>query len=191
MRLEEVLLPNIHDSHLKTYCESNIKMQKYKHFRFKLFNYIYNEEEKNFKSIKFIIKTTQEKIHKIFTKGLNSEEIISQRNIFGNCDLIVKIDSVLTLLLKEVTDPFYIFQICSIILWLYYDYKPYAIVILITTFISLIYSVYETRVNLVNIQQMARYTCKLNVFRQSEVKNFYKILINIYHLFVCIWEYNK
>lgn len=148
-------------------------MQKYKQFRFKLYNYIYNENEKNFKSIKFNIKTTQEKIHKIFTKGLNSEEIIYQRNIFGNCDLVVKIDSVVTLFLKEVTDPFYIFQIFSIILWFYYDYEPYAIVILVTTVISLGYSVYETRVNLVNIQQMARYTCKLNVFRQSEVKYFF------------------
>lgn len=144
-------------------------MRKYKYFSFKLFNYFYNQDEKNFKSIKFIIKTTQEKIHKVFTKGLNSEEIIYQRNIFGNCDLIVKIDSFFTLLLKEVTDPFYIFQICSIILWIYYDYKPYAVVITITTILSLIYSVHETRINLVDIQQMARYTCKLNVFRQSEV----------------------
>lgn len=100
---------------------------------------------------------------------MNTEEIVYQRNIFGKCDLVVKIDSVFTLLLKEVTDPFYVFQICSIILWLYYDYQPYAIVILVTTAVSLIYSVYEIRENLVNIQQMARYTCKINVFRQSEV----------------------
>jgi cation-transporting ATPase 13A3/4/5 len=167
--LEEVFLPNINNSHLKTYCKSNINKQKYKYFRFKLYTYIYNEEEKNFKSINFNVKTSHEKIHKIFTKGLTSEEIIYQRNIFGACDLVVKIDSVFNLFLKEATDPFYIFQICSIILWLWYNYEAYAFVISITTAVSLIYSVYETRENLVNIQQMARYTCKLNVFRQTEV----------------------
>jgi cation-transporting ATPase 13A2 len=150
-------------------------MRKYRYFRFKLFNYFYNQDEKNFKSIKFNIKTTQDKIHKVFTKGLNPDEIIYQRKIFGNCDLIVKIDSVFALLYKEVTDPFYIFQICSIILWFYYDYKPYAVVILVTTVVSLFYSVYETRVNLLNIQRMARYTCKLNVFRQSKVEIFLNI----------------
>jgi len=148
---------------------------------------MYNEEEKNFKSVKFNIKSTQEKIHKIFTKGLNSDEIIYQRKIFGNCDLVVKIDSAFTLFFKEVADPFYIFQIFSILLWFYYDYKPYAIVILFTSVITLGYSVYETRVNLVNIQQMAKYSCKLNVFRQSEVNFFFKIhiekFINKFYLF--------
>jgi len=141
-----------------------------------LFNYIYNEDQCNFNSIKFNIKTSEENIHRVFTKGLNSEEIVYQRNIFGKCDLDVKVDSVISLFLREITDPFYIFQVFSIILWLYDDYEQYAFVIIITTLFSLIVSVYETRENLLNIQQMARYNCKINVFRQVNViklNNFY------------------
>lgn len=171
-KLEEVSLPNINNSHLKSMCQSNIKEQSYKYFQFKLFNYIYDNENSSFSCIRFNIKTSQENIQNIFTKGLNKEEIIYQTNIFGKSDLDIKIDSVFTLIIKEVTDPFYIFQLFSVLLWFFNDYQQYAIIIVVTTLISLIISVYETRVNLVNIQKMAKYSCKLNVFRQFEVNYF-------------------
>ena len=163
-------MPNLGSSHIRIYCRSNIRDTKYQYFQFKLFNYIYNETEENFNSISFDIKTTQENIHKIFTKGLSPSDYIYQKNIFGICDLEVKIDSVFSLLLKEVTDPFYIFQVFSVILWYTDDYEKYANVIVITTLVSLIISVYETRMNLVNIKDMAKYSLKVNVFRQNEVK---------------------
>ena len=150
-------------------CQSNINGIKYRFFQFKLFNYIYNSNQNNFNSIKFNIKTCQENIHKIFTKGLNTDELKYQRKIFGECDLDIKIESVFALIIKEVTDPFYIFQVFSITLWMFNDYMQYAVIIIITTLISLIISIYETRVNLVNIQKMAKYSCKINVFRQIEV----------------------
>ena len=135
-----------------------------------MFNYIYNEKEETFNSVSFNIKTTQENIHKIFTKGLTSPDLIYQKNIFGICDLEVNIDSVFTLFIKEVTDPFYIFQVFSVILWFSNDYAKYATVIVITTLISLIISVYETRMNLVSVKDMAKYSLKINVFRNIEVK---------------------
>lgn len=134
-----------------------------------MFNYIFNSHTDSFSSIKFNIKTSQENIHNYFTKGLDKNEYVFQRNIFGTCDLEINIDSVVSLFLKEVTDPFYIFQVFSIMLWLNNDYAKYAIVIILTTLISLIISVYETRSNLVNIQQMAKYSSPINVFRQKEV----------------------
>lgn len=73
------------------------------------------------------------------------------------------------LTLKEITDPFYIFQVFSVCLWYTNSYGKYATVIVVTTLISLIISIYETRMNLVNIKKMAKYSCKLNVFRQDEV----------------------
>lgn len=80
------------------------------------------------------------------------------------------------MILKEVTDPFYIFQVFSVILWYTDDYAKYATVIVILTFISLITSVYETRMNLVNIKDMAKYSLRVNVFRQNEVKKNNKII---------------
>jgi cation-transporting ATPase 13A3/4/5 len=165
----EVELPDIQKSHLKNLCQSNINGIKYKFFQFKLYNYIYNSAQICLDSIKFNIKTCQENIHKIFTKGLNEDELIYQTKIFGKSDLDIKIESIFALIIKEVTDPFYIFQVFSVTLWMLNDYVQYAVIIIITTLISLIFTVYETRVNLVNIQKMAKYSCKVNVFRQIEV----------------------
>jgi len=169
VNFEVVDLPDIKKSHLKNLCQSNITGIRYKFFQFKLYNYIYNRNQNNFNSVKFNIKTSQESVHKIFTKGLDANELNYQGKIFGQCDLDIKIESVFGLIFKEVTDPFYIFQFFSIMLWMFNNYVQYAVIIIFTTLVSLIVSVYETRVNLVNIQKMAKYCCKINVFRQIEV----------------------
>lgn len=167
-KLEDLNLPDIRGSHLKIYCKSNISETNLKMFQFKLFKYIYDIQTNSFHSIKFDIKTTQENIHSHFLKGLNTNEVIYQKLIFGDCDLDIKIATVFALILKEVTDPFYIFQFFSIVLWLNNNYVKYAVVIIITTLISLIVSVWETRSNLLSIQKMAKYSCPVEVYRLNE-----------------------
>jgi cation-transporting ATPase 13A2 len=169
-KLKTFNLPALKDSHLKTYCQSNIMYQEIKYFEFKLFKYIYDPVRECFVAIAFGFKTTQEILHKHFLKGLTEDEVEYQRRIFEVCDLDIRVDSVLKLLIKEVTDPFYIFQIFSVILWFNNQYTNYAIIIVITTIISLAVGVYETRSNLLNIQKMAKYSCPVNVFRLKDEK---------------------
>jgi predicted P-type ATPase len=95
-------------------------------------------------------------------------EVEYQKQIFGACDLDIKVEGIAKLFLKEVTDPFYAFQIFSVALWFYNQYTNYAIVIVLTTLVSLSISVYETRKNLINISEMARYSCNINVYRQNK-----------------------
>jgi len=47
-------------------------------------------------------------------------------------------------------------------------YEKYATIIIISTVISLSVSVLETRENLLNIQQMAKYSCEINKVVNSE-----------------------
>ena len=173
-----LLLPNIDKSHLKTYCFYNIKNTEVKLFQFKLFKYIFDSKLKEFQSIKFEFKSSNKNIVDNFSNGLSSKEVEYQRLIFGACDLNFKIETIFELILKEVSDPFYLFQVFSIILWSIEDYYKYAVVIIITTILSLGISVYETRVNLVQIQTMAKYTCKVSIFRENRVN--YKYL-NIFY----------
>ena len=165
----EISLPEINQSHLKTFCKTSINQLKIKVFQFKLFKYLYNPVSNNFTALSFIIKNSQEIIHKHFLKGLNDEEYDFQKKIFGTCDLDIEVDSSLKLLLKEVTDPFYIFQVFSVTLWFFNSYIKYAVIIVITTIISLFISVYETRSNLLNIKNMAKYSCQVKVFRLKNV----------------------
>jgi cation-transporting ATPase 13A2 len=168
VNLEEYHLPNIKYSHLKNFCKTNIHKSKITLFQFKLFKYLYNFQTNSFHGIKFDIKTSQENIHSHFLNGLDREEVTHQKLIFGQADLDIRIDSIWTLILKEVTDPFYIFQVFSIILWYFDEYAKYATVIVLTTLISLIVSVWETRSNLLSIQKMARYACDVEVYRKGE-----------------------
>jgi cation-transporting ATPase 13A3/4/5 len=166
--LNTLKLPVLGDSYIKKHCENNIEEVQIQYFQFKLFKYLYDKSADNFLSMKFKIKTTQETLHTTFLNGLNTEEVTYQQKVFGICDLDIEIDGVIKLLLKEVTTPFYIFQLFSVILWFSNNYAKFATIIVITTIISLIVSVYETRSNLLNIQKMAKYSCDVSVIRQNE-----------------------
>jgi len=85
--------------------------------------------------------------------------------IFGECDLNIQVDGIFKLILNEITDPFYVFQLFSIILWYVNVYVNYATIIVFTTLISLGVSIWETRSNLISIKQMAKYSCPVNIYR--------------------------
>lgn len=154
----------------KRLCYYNIKGLEVKLFQFKLFKNAYDSSFNNFISIKFEVKSSFENIVNHFKVGLSTQDIEYQKQIFGKCDLDIQIDSTFKLIINEVTDPFYIFQIFSVVLWCTESYYTYAGVIVFVTLISLGFSVYETRSNLVNIQQMAKYSCVVVVYRKNNVK---------------------
>ena len=53
--------------------------------------------------------------------------------------------SIGTLLVKEVLNPFYVFQIASVILWLAGEYYYYAIAIIVMSVGGIVSAVYQTR----------------------------------------------
>ena len=166
--MKHLKLPELPDSPLKKTCKINIdESDIIVLFIFKLFSYVYDPKTSTFKGFEFSIKENQDKILETLTNGLNDTEVSHQKQIFGICDLIVRIPSVLMLLIIEFSDPFYIFQLFSVILWYCNYYAYYATVIIVATIVSLATSVWESRTSLKCIQSMARYSCKVNVFRRG------------------------
>ena len=135
-------------------------------FEFKMFKYIYDFNTFKFNAVTFKIKSKTQEIHDYLCNGLKENEYKLILNIFGKSQLNIEIPSYFKLLFKELSDPFYLFQIFSVILWLNNDYKAYACVIIFATIVSLIEAVYETRINLFNLQEMAKFHCDLNVYRE-------------------------
>ena len=180
--LERIKLPNIENSLLLSEYESNIPYNYiYENiilFTYKLYKYIYIPSTGNFSSLNQKIKTTFNKIHKKLSKGLNEKEIEFQRKLHGICDLQIEIKSFIHILVLELTDPFYIFQIGSVILWLFDEYVAYACVIIFATTSSLLISTYETRQNLLDIQKMAKYECNISVFRKDLNNKMYSKIIS-------------
>lgn len=163
----EIDLPKINNSPLLTYFKTNVHSQKTKMFEYKSTKYIYSPIKKNFLCLKFQINCSFDILSRKFLSGLTETEVDYQRSIYGHCDLQVKTDSVFTLLLQEIKDPFYVFQFFSVMLWMFNAYVKYAIVIIITTVLSLIIAIYEVRTNLLGIQKIARYSCDVIIYRNN------------------------
>jgi len=70
---------------------------------------------------------------------------IFRRLVYGLNDILVPFHSVLYLLVKEVLNPFYIFQVFSVCLWFSDEYYYYAATIVILSAGSISLSIYQTR----------------------------------------------
>ena len=86
-------------------------------FEYKLFKYLYLPKKGGFESIDYYIRTVHSNIVENYSSGLNPNEVTYMRKIFGICDIDIKISSCGKILFEELTDPFYLFQLYSIILW--------------------------------------------------------------------------
>lgn len=89
---------------------------------------------------------------------------------FGTCTIEVPRKSLPRLLIDEVLNPFYIFQVLSFCLWFWDGYVSYASCILVISVLGVAQNTYETISNIQNIRRLARYECKMSVVRNNENK---------------------
>lgn len=72
--------------------------------------------------------------------------------------------------MDEILDPFYIFQMFAIAIFIWEEYLAYALCILFLSIVSVVQTIYETRRNNETIQGMARYICDVEVMRTHPLK---------------------
>ena len=170
VRIKRLKLPKIENRQKSTINEFNLNINSEDLilFEYKTFQYLYSEKNGDFEALDYQIKSKADKLIPTCIQGLNDVEVNYMQSIFGICDIDIIVSSVFKILLHELTDPFYLFQLYSIILWYCTDYYYYASAIVFVTAISLIISVYETHRNLKQIQKMSKYSCNVNVYRRNE-----------------------
>ena len=162
-------IPNDEKSVIKKFnLNINYKEKKAVMFEYKLFDYIYITERDEFTSIDYKIKDKQVNIIEEYSSGLNPNEIELMKSLFGICDIDIRVSSIGKILLEELTDPFYLFQVYSIILWYCTEYMYYASVIVVLTIVSLVVSVHGTYKNLKQLQKISHYSCPVKVYRKNE-----------------------
>jgi len=76
--------------------------------------------------------------------------------------------SVFSILVSEVLNPFYIFQVYSVALWMWDCYYMYASCILVISTGSVLLSLYETIKNHNDIREMARYNCRVHLMMPGD-----------------------
>ncbi|XP_048839261.1 cation-transporting ATPase 13A2 isoform X2 [Brienomyrus brachyistius] len=99
--------------------------------------------------------------------GLSRHEQSSRRKVYGPNLIDVPVKSCARLLVEEVLNPFYLFQIFSIVLWMSDNYFYYAGCILVISLISIAISLYEIRKQSNTLRRMAHLVVNVTVRRDS------------------------
>ncbi|NXC61782.1 AT132 ATPase, partial [Aleadryas rufinucha] len=99
--------------------------------------------------------------------GLDLQEHSARRRIYGPNLIEVPVKSYPQLLVEEVLNPFYIFQVLSMVLWVCDAYYYYAACIFLISTFSLGLSLHETRKQSTTLRNMARMSVHVRVRRPS------------------------
>ncbi|XP_020335960.1 probable cation-transporting ATPase 13A3 isoform X2 [Oncorhynchus kisutch] len=133
--------------------------------------YYWNDEVHNFEVLTGLEdrEVTCSTVHSEHSTGLTSNQQEYRRLFFGVNEIAVKVPSVFKLLIKEVLNPFYIFQLFSVILWSADEYYYYAAAIVFMSVISIATSLYTIKKQYVTLHDMvsAHSIVRVSVCRAS------------------------
>uniref|UniRef100_A0A673JTP3 Probable cation-transporting ATPase 13A3 n=1 Tax=Sinocyclocheilus rhinocerous TaxID=307959 RepID=A0A673JTP3_9TELE len=147
----------------------NPEDQHKRYFTLHSTKYFWNDTIQNFEVLKGLedLSMTCSSVHSKHSAGLNKNQQEYRRCFFGLNEIDVKVPSLFKLLIKEVLNPFYIFQLFSVILWCTDEYYYYAMAIVIMSVISIATSLYTIKKQYVMLHDMvaAHSTVRVTVCR--------------------------
>ncbi|XP_057596159.1 probable cation-transporting ATPase 13A5 [Hippopotamus amphibius kiboko] len=126
--------------------------------------YVWNNLEKRFQKVGLLEDSnTCYDIHHTFGLGLTSEEQEVRRLVCGPNAIEVEIQPIWKLLVKQVLNPFYVFQAFTLTLWLSQGYIEYSVAIIILSVLSIVLSVYDLRQQSVKLHNLVEDHNKVQV----------------------------
>ncbi|XP_039983999.1 probable cation-transporting ATPase 13A3 isoform X1 [Xiphias gladius] len=127
-----------------------------RYFTFHSTKYYWNDEVQNFEVLIGLedLQINCSTLHSEHSAGLTRNQQEYRRLFFGVNEIAVKVPSVFKLLIKEVLNPFYIFQLFSVILWSADEYYYYAVAIVFMSVISIATSLYTIKKQYVMLHDM-------------------------------------
>ncbi|XP_029433723.1 cation-transporting ATPase 13A2 isoform X2 [Rhinatrema bivittatum] len=136
-----------------------------RYYVFEGVRHIWTEAHQDFRKVStFDEGWTCADLHR-YRLGLSQQDQNAKRKIYGPNLIDVPVKSYLRLLVDEVLNPFYIFQVFSIVLWMCDGYYYYAGCIFLISAISIGLSLYETRKQSVTLRNMVKMTVSVKVRR--------------------------
>ncbi|NXO77341.1 AT134 ATPase, partial [Sitta europaea] len=117
--------------------------------------YVWNIYAKQFQKVGVLEDHyTCSAIHDKFGSGLTFSEQNVRRLICGPNTIDVPVIPIWKLLIKEVLNPFYVFQLFSVCLWFAEDYMEYATAIIFMSFLSIFLTVYDLRKQSIKLHKL-------------------------------------
>uniref|UniRef100_A0A182NV43 Cation-transporting ATPase n=1 Tax=Anopheles dirus TaxID=7168 RepID=A0A182NV43_9DIPT len=137
-----------------------------RYFCCKKLRYIWCDESKKFVKLQGLdVEVPSVLIH--HAKGLSVYEQSIRRLIYGSNEIFIPLRSVMTLLFLEVLNPFYVFQIFSVVLWFFYEYYYYAVVIILMSAFGITVSIIQTQRNQRALYSTVKSTDTAMVLRET------------------------
>mmetsp|Transcript_9620 Transcript_9620/g.18746 ORF Transcript_9620/g.18746 Transcript_9620/m.18746 type:complete len:1093 (+) Transcript_9620:13-3291(+) len=125
----------------------------------------------DFQALKMNFSLSYSQIIKSFAKGYSADIAKDLRKVYGPCQIRVPVKSIWVVTLEQLSNPFFIFQALSCVLWYCDEYTLYASAILLMTSISLCFNINEIRSNSLKLQELGLYSCEVEVLRgNSKIK---------------------
>jgi len=116
-----------------------------KSFVNKKITYVWDPEVRNFVKLRGVDESMrQSEFHKQ-KEGLGQMTVADRFQEYGDNEIKISVPSVAWLLVHEALNPFYLFQAYTVILWSIQFYWKFAVVIAITSVISVTFAIWESR----------------------------------------------
>ncbi|XP_062868539.1 polyamine-transporting ATPase 13A3 isoform X2 [Trichomycterus rosablanca] len=118
--------------------------------------YYWNDNSQNYEVLTGLedLEPRCSSIHAEHSQGLSQDQQEYRKLFFGKNEIEVKVPSLFKLLIKEVLNPFYIFQLFSVILWCADEYYYYAMAIMLMSIISVATSLYTIKKQYITLHDM-------------------------------------
>ncbi|XP_025994168.1 probable cation-transporting ATPase 13A3 [Solenopsis invicta] len=170
--VDQDLLEKIKDKELKINLENGTlcEVHEYKAFWCKKKCYIWDTTKNMFSKLVGLENGTMcSDLYLLRANGLSKEEQLLRRIVYGNNDIVVPLQSIGVLLLLEVLNPFYIFQVFSMSVWLAEDYFYYIIALGLMSLFGIISSIVQTRKNQINLHGTVASSENVRVLRDTGI----------------------
>ncbi|KAK2576200.1 hypothetical protein KPH14_008405 [Odynerus spinipes] len=166
------LLESVKNKKLSINLENGTKSEvtEYKAFWCKKQCYIWDVRQNEFSRLVGLDKYTAcSDLHFGQNKGLSKEEQFLRRIVYGNNEIVVPVQSIGVLLLLEVLNPFYIFQVFTLAVWFAEGYLYYTAAIVCMSFFGITSSILQTRKNQLNLKGTVASSENVRVCRSTGV----------------------
>ena len=164
----EIKLPRLNNNNLTNLTKLPVISTRTKFFEFKLHKYAFNPDKNKFVSITFKISsnTNYEVISRKMIGGLTEEEIRYQKIYIYKNKFINNVTSIKDMFEIEFSNPFYLVQLFCIIAFIILEYTLYCEILIFSTIIILLFTLYETQSHIYFVNKLVSYSVDVNVRRK-------------------------
>ncbi|XP_067946248.1 polyamine-transporting ATPase 13A3-like isoform X2 [Watersipora subatra] len=151
--------------------EDNVRGKVFRYIDHHSVRYIWNSKKRDYVRLHGLdVGVRCMSLHDKYT-GVDDNTRKGLQLIYGVNEIDVEVKSYFILFIQEVLNPFYVFQIASIILWMSDNYYYYAATIMFISLLSIGVSLYETKKQSITLHEMVKTPREeRTIFTQPDVR---------------------